>query len=123
MLVVHSLAADVRDLLAGDGGQLVEVWDGLPKRIDIEGTRLIAVRNATRLGPGDGPGGSENVNLGAAVRCSDLPLSAQEWKSSALKCSPESGRYHLRGHVTVGLRLVRQENGQNSSHGKRYLAR
>ena len=48
-LVVHVLAADVRDLLARDRRELVEVRHRLDQRVDVVGARLVAVVGGARL--------------------------------------------------------------------------
>ena len=52
-LVVHVLAADVDDLLAGDDRQLVEVRDRLDQLLDVERAGLVAIVAGAGLRPGD----------------------------------------------------------------------
>ena len=67
-LVVHVLAADAGDLLAGDVGDVLQLRDRLDQDVDADGARLVAGVGLRRGGAGDGSAGGQDHDLGLLRR-------------------------------------------------------
>ena len=62
--MVHSLASNVGDLLAGDVGEVFELQSGIDQVIQREAAGLVTSLGRAGLRTGYGAAGSQDFNLG-----------------------------------------------------------